>query len=111
MTRQCILGVALFIASIGLGGFNLTAQQQSNIVGRVLDIDGRPDPDAIVSITGRSGEYKTATDSDGNFRQKIEPGTYQISTSKEYFESFSRSAINIRAGDSFEVNPFLTFPG
>jgi tetratricopeptide (TPR) repeat protein len=88
----------------------LASAQLTRLSGTVLDFDGKPFPDVVVTITnkGNATKYTVTTDKDGKFVQNGLPvGTYDINFKKDqidYTEAMKIDASLAQTGAVLTVN-------
>ncbi len=79
------------------------------VTGKVTDQTGNPI--ANVTVTTGSGE-NTQTDSQGKYQLgSLTPGTYNITFSKTGYQEIFISNVEVKSGDTTELNVFMTPPG
>jgi Carboxypeptidase regulatory-like domain len=88
-----------------------SAHQISAISGVVRDTDGRAVAGATILIEGEAQKYTITTDEDGQYKQILEPGIYQITARRDYFETVKRSAVKVSLGGVSTVDLLFIFVG
>ncbi len=88
----------------------LAQRQTGAIVGKIVDIEGRPIPDATVSITGPSmmGILHYVTSDTGLFRFiSLLPGEYNLRAEKPGFKSYTFEKVIVAVGKTTEFQILL----
>ena len=80
--------------------FTLSAQSNGTINGKVTGPDGRPLPNASVSVTGQAGNTQTAvTRNDGSFSvSNLTPGTYRVQVQLTGFMALTQPDVTVSTG-------------
>ncbi|HET7698098.1 MAG TPA: TonB-dependent receptor [Vicinamibacterales bacterium] len=74
------------------------------IAGRLVDTQGLPIPGATISVIGTQGTRTTVTDGEGRFTVPfLAPESYAIRAELPGFETVSRSAIQVRLGQTADL--------
>jgi tetratricopeptide (TPR) repeat protein len=88
--------VALLLAAVCSLAPRASAQM-TRVTGTVLDMEGKPDPGMVITITAKDKDtvYTVTTDANGKYVQNgVPPGTYTINFKKD----------NINYSDGFQAN-------
>ncbi len=112
--RRSVCGVVAALALVvagWLGGVPAQAQTSyGSIVGAVTDTTGSivPGSKVVLKNAGTNVTQTTATGSAGGYSfVNLLPGTYDVTVSKQGFQSVEQSAINVQVGGATQVNVTL----
>lgn len=76
--------------------------QTTRLSGKVLDLQGNPDPDVVVTVTNKDNgqAFVTKTDKDGNYAQVgLHSGTYTVNFKKDNINYTVTAQVNSNMGD------------
>jgi hypothetical protein len=82
---------------------------KGRVVGKVVDIDESPIPDATVTLKGSAETYKTTTDRSGEFSIELPQGTYSMIVWRSHFYESERSKFAVNENEIVKFNFQLIF--
>ena len=101
----CMLFLALLLAPIFLLAPAASAQS-GRLSGKVLDLEGNPYPDVVVTISNKDNgaHFVVKTDKDGNYQQVgLQNGIYNVNFKKDNIDYTDQVQISNSTGDKGSV--------
>jgi hypothetical protein len=100
----CLVSAAAFLQFARTAGEQV---QFGQITGLVVDQGGGGIPDAGITVRNEltGVEFKTVTNTDGNYIvTSLVPGTYSVSTSKPGFKSVTQTGIQLNLAQTARID-------